>query len=118
MEINNMLCVDDESSWRRIFQRHFQEYLTPNVDLAENYASGLEKIKQTRYDLIVLDSLERDCFKLYDDIQNIPHGDVIIFSGNVLIEAEAIRRGIPFYSKSKATECLDKIVAQYKLVAE
>lgn len=112
--IHNVLCVDDESAWRQIFQEHFQEYLTPNVDLAENYESGLRKIKQTRYDLIVLDSLEGDCFRIYEDIQNIPHGDVIIFSGNVQIEARAKRHGIPFYSKSEATECLDKIVAQYK----
>lgn len=110
--------MDDESTWRNIFQRHFQEYLTQNVDLAENYDSGLEKIKQTRYDLIVLDRLEGDCFRIHDDIQTIPHGDVIIFSGNTQIEAEAKRRGIPFYNKSKATKCLDEIVGKYTPAAK
>ena len=118
MAINSILCVDDESTWRRIFQEHFQKYLTPNTDLAINYNSWLEKIKKMRYDLIVLDSLGGDCFRIHDDIQNIPHGDVIIFSGNTEIEEEAKRRGIPFYSKSRTTEGLDKIVAQYKSVAE
>jgi DNA-binding NtrC family response regulator len=88
MAINNVLCVDDESTWRNIFQRHFQEHLTPNVDLAENYESGLEKIREKYYDLIVLDSLEGDCFRIYANIQHVPHGDVVIFSGNLQIEAE------------------------------
>jgi DNA-binding NtrC family response regulator len=118
MIINNVLCIDDQHSWRKIFQMYFQEYLTQNVDLAENYNSGLEKIKQMRYDLIILDSLEGDCFKILDDIKTIPHGDVIIFSGDTDIELKAEKLGIPFYSKSRATEDLDKIVAQYKPATE
>jgi DNA-binding response OmpR family regulator len=114
----NVLCVDDNTSWRGIFQRHFQEYLTPNVDLAENYESALQKIKQTRYDLIILDSLGGDCFKIHTDIRGIPHGDVIIFSGNPQIEFRAEKLGIPFYSKSNASEDLDKIVAKYKPATE
>ncbi|MEK6857597.1 MAG: response regulator [Nanoarchaeota archaeon] len=118
MAINNILCVDDESTWREIFQMRFQEYLTPNVDLAEDYESGLTKIRKKHYDLIILDSLEGDCFRIYANIQKVSHGDVVIFSGNVQIESEAKKQGIPFYSKSRATENLDKIVAQYKPATE
>jgi DNA-binding NtrC family response regulator len=114
----NILCVDDSRSWRIIFQMHFQDYLTPNVDLAENYESALQKIRQKRYDLIVLDGLEGDCFRIHQDIKEIPHGDIIIFSGNDQLRAEARKRGIPFYSKSEATESLDEIVSQYKASVE
>jgi DNA-binding NtrC family response regulator len=110
----NVLCVDDDRSWRKIFQMHFQNYLTPNVDLAEDHKSALNKIRQTRYDLIVLDGLNGECFKIYQDIKEIPHGDIIIFSGNEELETKAKNLGIPFYSKTEAMKSLDKIVAQYK----
>jgi DNA-binding response OmpR family regulator len=112
-----VLCVDDELIWRKIVQRHFQDFLTQNVDLAEDYASGIEKIRQTRYDLIVLDSLEGNCFRLYGDMKDIPHGDVVILSGNEIVEKEAKRLGIPYYSKSKATEGLDTLATKYKPAA-
>ncbi len=114
MTINKILCVDDELIWRGIFLRNFQERLTPNVELAESYTSALQKIRQTKYDLIVLDGLEGECFKIYRDIKNLPHGNVIIFSGNTQIKAETKEREIPFYNKPEATKELDKIIAQYK----
>ncbi len=112
MAINNLLLVDDESDCGQAAKRYFQDNLTPNVDLAGDYESALEKIRQTRYDLIVLDSLEGACFRICEDIREIPHGDVIIFSGNLQILEEAERRGIPFYDKQ--IKFLNKIVAKYK----
>lgn len=97
---------------------HFQDNLTPNVELAEDYESALQKIRQTRYDLIILDSLEGDCFRIHRDIKKISHGDVIIFSGNMQTETEAKRLGISFYSKANASEGLDEIVAKYKPTAD
>ena len=111
MSLTNLLYVDDDSDWRETVQSHFQEKLTPNVDVAKDYASALKKIRQTRYVLIVLDSLEGDCFRVIRDIVDIPHGDVVIFSGNFQITAEAKRLGIPFYNKPQD---LDKLVATYK----
>ena len=111
MPLTNLLYVDDDSTWRGLCQRRFQRELTPNVDVAEDYASALQKIKKTRYDLIVLDSLEGDCFRVHKDINDVPHGDVVIFSGNFQIQAEAKKLGIPFYNKPQD---LDKIVATYK----
>ncbi len=111
MSLSNLLYVDDDSTWRRLGQRRFQRELTPNVDVAEDYASALQRIRETRYDLIVLDSLEGDCFRVYEDIKDVPHGDVVIFSGNFQIQAEAKKLGIPFYVKPQD---LDKLVATYK----
>jgi len=88
MALKNLLYVDDDPDWLEMGQRRFQG-LTPNVDVAENYASALEKIRQTRYDLIVLDSLEGDCFRVHRDIQDIPHGEVVLFSADSRIQGEA-----------------------------
>lgn len=115
MTVKKVLCVDDEPIWRTILQMHFQGYLTLNVDFAENYASGLEKIKQNYYNLIILDGLEGDCFRICEDIQTLPHGEVFIFSGSSQIEIEAKKRGISFYSKSRATKFLDEIVDKYSV---
>ncbi len=114
MAINRILCVDDEPAWRRELREHFQRELTPNVDVAENYESAMQLIRQNRYDLIILDGLEGDCFRIHQDIQEIPHGDVIIFSGNDKILGEAEKREIPSYDKFRAPEFLEEIVAKYK----
>lgn len=114
MTINNILCVDDNEDWRESFQSHFKENLTPNVDIAEDYDSAMQKIRQTKYDLIVLDSLEGKCFEIYQDIQNIPHGDVIIFSADDEIRKEAMKRDIPFYDKLEVAKELKKIFDKYK----
>lgn len=110
MALNNLLYVDDDPDWLEIGQRRFQG-LTPNVDVAEDYASALQKIRQTKYDLIILDSLEGDCFRIHRDIQEIPHGEIILFSGNSQIKGEAKRLGIPFYDKMRG---LSKLMEAYK----
>jgi len=83
---------------------HFRGYLTLDVDFAENYASGLEKIKQRYYHLIILDGLKGDCFRICEDIQTLPHGEVFIFSGNSQIEIEAKKTNADTKSASFAAE--------------
>ena len=109
----NVLVVDDERECRTTHQIYFQLYLTPNVDTAEDMHSALQKIRETKYDLIVIDGLEGQCFRLFDNIKEIPHGEVIILSGDSSIEKIAKTRGIPFYSK-KDVYILKKIVEKYK----
>ena len=111
MPINNLLFVDDDPVWLRLGQRRFQA-LTPNVDVAKDYDSAIRKIRKTTYDLIILDSLEGDCFRIHQDAKDLPHGDVVIFSANMLIQSHAERLGIPFYSK--LNNDLDKIIRTYK----
>jgi hypothetical protein len=73
----------------------------------------MEQIKANRYDVIILDSLEGDCFRIHEDIREIPHGEVVILSGNFRIRKEAEAKRIPFYDKGKADESLTKILAKY-----
>ena len=110
MTINNLLYVDDDSDWLEMGQRKF-ESITPNVDVAENYSSALKMVRQTRYDLIVLDSLESNCFILYQNLQDIPHGEVILFSTDSRIQGKAESLGIPFYNKGQG---FDDLVDAYK----
>ena len=114
MAIERMLCVDDEQMWRDILKGHFQQELTPNVDVAGDYDSAMQMIRQNKYDLIMLDGLRGDCFKVYRDIQTIPHGDLIIFSGCDDTREEAEKRKIPFYHKLSSVSNLDRIVEKYK----
>jgi len=113
MTINKVLCVDDNEDWRESFQSHLKE-LTANIDTAEDYNSAMQKIRQTEYDLIILDSLEGMCFKIHQDIQNLPHGDVIIFSANDEIRKEAIKKDISFYDKVEFIKELKRIVNRYR----
>ena len=111
MALKNLLFVDDDPSVLRICQRHFQRELTPNVDVADNYASALESIRKTNYDLIILDGLGGDCFRVHKDIAAMSHGDVVIFSGNTDVEKKARELGISFYEKPKD---IDKLIDRYK----
>ena len=114
MTIKNILCVDNEEDWRETFQMNFQKNFTSNVDLAKDYESALQKIKKTKYDLIILDGLEGDCFKIYQDIQNIPYGNIIIFSAGEDIIKEALNKNIDAYDKFNFTKELEKIVKKYR----
>ena len=109
----NVLCVDDEPETLSTHKIYFQMCLTPNVDTAKDISSALQKIRETKYDLIILDGLEEQCFRLFDDIKEIPHGDVMILSGDSTVESMAKEKGIPFYSK-KDRNALEKIVEKYK----
>jgi DNA-binding NtrC family response regulator len=114
MAINKVLCVDDDVSWRKNLRMYFEKFVKANVDLAEDYKSALEHIHKNNYDLIILDGLEGDCFKIYEDIKYLPHGNVVIFSMNEKVENEAKAMEIPVYTKAEGLDGLDKIVAKYK----
>jgi len=114
MGIDRMLCVDDEKLCRNMLRMYFQESLTPHVDIAEDYNSAMQQIRENEYDLIILDSLGGDCFKIHREIQDIPHGDLIIFSGCYKTQEEAGKMGIPFYHKLGSVSNLDEIVKKYK----
>ena len=109
----NVLVVDDERECRTTHQIYFQLYLTPNVDTAEDMHSALQKIRETKYDLIVIDGLEGQCFRLFDNIKEIPHGEVIILSGDFTVKEMAQKKEIPFYDK-RDKNALEKIVEKYK----
>ena len=109
-----MLFVDDEASNRKAYKMFFEDNLTPNVDLAEEYTSAIEKIKKTNYNLIVLDSLEGDCFRIIKDMASIPHGDIVIFSLNEKIKEQAANLGIPFYYKSDRNKLIKDYAEKYK----
>ena len=114
MAINKMLCVDDERLCRNMIRIYFQENLTPHVDIAEDYNSAMRQIRENNYSLIILDSLGGDCFKIHREIQDIHHGDLIIFSGCNETQEEAGKRGIPFYHKLDSVSNLDKIAEKYR----
>ena len=80
MKVNNVLYVEDDKSWRGTMQRAFARDICPDVDTAEDYQSGLEKAREKRYDLIVLDGLEGACFALHEELKG-KHGVIVIFSG-------------------------------------
>ena len=111
MPLNNVLYVDDEAQWRRRVQTHFKKKLARVVDVAGDYISGVGKVKKKFYDLIVLDGLGGDCFKLIEDAKEVPHGPIAIFSAGMNVASRARREGIPFYTKPSD---LDKIVRTYK----
>jgi CheY-like chemotaxis protein len=119
----NVLCVDDDYSHRRFIQLYFQSFLPSNadvqkVDIAEDYYSALEKIKGTKYDLVISDSLRGkdhlvDCFTLHDDIKGIPNTVFVILADNDYARKKASELGIPFYEKTEGIESLDTIIATY-----
>ena len=110
MALNNVLYVDDEAWWRRRVQTYFKERLARVVDVAGDYISGVGKVKKKFYDLIVLDGLGGDCFKLIEDAKRVPHGPIAIFSADINVASQAKKAGIPFYNKPLD---LDKIVRTY-----
>jgi DNA-binding NarL/FixJ family response regulator len=89
MTLNHILCVDDEELWRYKLQRHFKKNPANMVDLAKDYESALNYLHKTRYDLIVLDGLNGDWLKIYSDLKEIPHGEVVIISGSFKVELDA-----------------------------
>ena len=112
----DILFVDDEHSWREGTKYYIEGTPNINLDFADSYASALKHIRQKKYDLIVSDGLEGDCFRIFEDIKNMPHGDFIIFSGSTgdnSIESQAEEQKIPFYSKAESTKFLDGIIAKY-----
>ena len=111
MALTNVLYVDDEAPWRRRVQTHFKEKLARVVDVAGDYISGVNKIKKKFYDLIVLDCLGGDCFKLIEEVRDVRHGPIAIFSADMNVASQARRESIPFYIKPLD---LDKIVRTYK----
>ena len=111
MALNNVLYVDDEADWRRIVQAKFKQRLAKTVDVARDYISGVAKIKKKFYDLVVVDGLDGNCFRLIDDVKDVSHGPIAIFSSNSGIRSKAMQEGIPFYNKPME---LDKIVRTYK----
>jgi len=111
MPLTNVLYVDDEAQWRRLAQAHFRKKLASNVDVAADYASGVKKIKKRFYDLIVIDGLGGLCFRLMEEVKEVPHGPIAIFSANIGIASQAKKDGIPFYYKPQD---LDKIVRTYR----
>ncbi|MBA7664963.1 hypothetical protein ES703_73029 [subsurface metagenome] len=114
MGINNLLYVDDDPDWLEVGQRRFQE-ITPNVDTADSYKSGLQMAREKQYDLIVLDGLNRGCFTFWRLIQdeNIPHGDIVVFSFDDREYKEFTEElGMSFYSKRD--DGLKKIIEKYK----
>ena len=111
MPINNLLCVDDDSLWCEILKREFQRDICPNVDTAENYREALGLIQEGSYDLIISDGLDGDCFRFFEAIKDLPHGDFVILSGNGEYEKRAKTLGIPFYSKD---DDLDRLSEKYK----
>ncbi|MEK6848770.1 MAG: response regulator [Nanoarchaeota archaeon] len=112
MAINKVLVVDDDEDWREILQESFQRDITSDVELAEDYDSAMAKIRQNRYDLIVLDSLEGDCFKICQEMTNIKQGELVIFSADNRVKDRADERGINFYDK--CSDGLDKLIERYR----
>ena len=111
MALNNILYVDDEASWRRRVQTHLKEKLAKVIDVAGDYASGVKKIKKKFYELIVLDGLGGECFRLIKDVKDVRHGQIVIFSADMNVASQARNESIPFYNKPLD---LDKIVKTYK----
>jgi DNA-binding NtrC family response regulator len=113
--LKNVLCVDDNAPVRRSLEMYLHSWNISKVDVAVDYTSAIQKIKETRFDLIILDGLEKECFRIYEDIKEIPHGEVIIFSGNKNILEEAKLRNIPNLSKSNPMSLLE-IIEKYMLM--
>lgn len=111
MALNNVLYVDDEAIWRRRVQAHFRQKLASNVDVAADYASGVRKITKRFYDLIVVDGLEGDCFRLIEEVKEVKHGPIAIFSANIDVASQARGIGIPYFVKPQE---LDKLVRTYR----
>ena len=114
----DVLCMESKLNWRKLLKKAFQLNLTPHVDVAENYDTAMQKIKLKRYDLIVLSSPEESYFKIYDAIQEIPHGNVIIFSTTDYYAAEAKKKDIPFYILWDAIDNIATIADTYRIASK
>ncbi|MBU2615628.1 MAG: response regulator [Nanoarchaeota archaeon] len=111
MKVSSLLYVEDDKAWRETIQRQFSSAICQNVETAEDYLSALEMIQRRKYDLIVMDGLEGDCFVLNKELQGMPHGDVVIFSGDDRNKGRAEKVGIPFFKKPND---LDRLIETYK----
>ena len=91
-----VLVIDDESSIRRTLKEilEFEKY---EVDMAANGMDGLELIKATAYDVILLDIKmpEMDGMEVLAALQQFTDCPVIMISGHGTIETavEAIKKG-------------------------
>ena len=112
MPLANVLYVDDDRDWRNRVRTDFQgKKLASRVDIATSRDSGAKKIRKRNYDLIVVDGLEGECFGLIEDVREISHGPIVIFSGNVNVISRARSSGTPVYVKPHG---LDEIIRAYK----
>ncbi|HLC57636.1 MAG TPA: response regulator [Candidatus Nanoarchaeia archaeon] len=111
MRVDSLLYVEDDERLRETMQRQFARAICSDVETAENSGPALEMARRKRYDLIIMDGLEGACFALYEGLKDIPHGDVVIFSGDDRYRGMAESLGIPFYKKF---EDLSKLTNTYR----
>ena len=111
MPVINVLYVEDDIDFRRDARAYFRapEY---KLDVAADYESGVAKARRKFYELIILDGLEWACFELIEAVKDVPHGEIIIFSGHPLIISNAESRGIGTCYKTEGLDGLCKLQKQ------
>ncbi|MDH4155864.1 MAG: response regulator [candidate division Zixibacteria bacterium] len=80
-----VLVVDDEKWVREVFQDFCKVTDAFEVDQARNGAEAVEKIRQSRYDLVTLDLImpEMSGLEVLSAIQDVsPHVPVMVITGN------------------------------------
>jgi len=115
MVIESILFVDDEKIFREMIPPEISTRFGKDVkvDTAEDVESALKLMRNEKYDLILLDSLEMECFKIVDIVnnENIQHGTFVLFSNNIMAKREGMKRNLKFYFKG--LEDLDQLYSDF-----
>jgi len=94
--MSKILVIDDEKSIRKTLME-ILAYENYEVDEAENGMVGIEKIKKTKYDVILCDIKmpQMDGIEVLQEIEKISDTPVVMISGHGNIETavEAIKKG-------------------------
>jgi DNA-binding response OmpR family regulator len=104
-----ILAVDDEEDILETIEDILDEV---NLDTAKNYESASQKIKQTRYDLAVLDIMGVNGLKLLEECvaRSIPAVMLTAHAVNPETLMESIRKGAISYLPKETLSELDELL--------
>jgi len=106
----NILAVDDEEDILETIEDILDE---ANIDLAGDYKSASKKIKENRYDLVILDIMGVDGLKLLEEAvdREIPAVMLTAHAINPETLMESIRKGAISYLPKETLSELDVLLS-------
>ena len=99
MKSKKILYADDSYEWRIKAGQYFKRHPNFLVEISEDADSAVEKTRSFKPDLVILDELQNECFRVIESIREFYKGPVVIYTGDLQILQQAEKIGVSSYKK-------------------